>query len=68
MATPTVDYVLELIDQLPDEDRAALEARLLNRIEAEWSDAVAENRQIAETKGVTDETIDGIIHRRRYGE
>jgi hypothetical protein len=68
MAHPTVDYVLELIEQLPQEDRLALEMRLSQRLEAEWAEAVAENRRIAQNRGITDETIDRAIHRRRYGE
>jgi hypothetical protein len=68
MAHPTVDYVLELIERMPDEDRLALEMRLSQRLEAEWSDAVAENQRIAHDRGITDETIERAIHRRRYGE
>lgn len=63
-----VDHVMELIEQLPEEDRLVLEQRLSQRFEAEWSDAVAENRRIAQQRGITDESIDRAIHRRRYGE
>ena len=68
MTNPTVDYVLELIEQMPQEDRLALEMRLSQRLEADWAEAVAENRRVAEDRGITDETIDRAIHRRRYGE
>jgi hypothetical protein len=68
MIHPTVDYVLELIEQMPEEDRLALEKRLSERFEAEWSAAVAENRRLAQERGITDDTIDRAIHRRRYGE
>ena len=68
MAHPTVDYVFELIERMPDEDRLALEIRLSHRLEAEWNEAVAENRRIAHDRRITDETIERAIHRRRYGE
>jgi len=68
MSHPTVDYVLELIDQMPEEDRLTLEKRLSERLEAEWDEAVAENSRIAQERGITEETIDRAIHRRRYGE
>lgn len=68
MGHPTVDYVLELIEQLPEEDRLALEKRLSQRLDAEWEEAVAENRRVAQERGITEETLDQAIHRRRYGE
>ncbi len=68
MSHPTVDHVLELIEQLPGEERLLLEQRLSQRFEAEWGAAVAENRRIAQQRGIADETIDRAIHRRRYGE
>jgi hypothetical protein len=68
MIHPTVDYVLELIDQMPEEDRLALEKRLSERLEAAWNAAVAENRRLAHQRGISEETIDRAIHRRRYGE
>ncbi len=68
MNHPTVDYVLELIEQMREEDRLVLEKRLSQRFEREWEEAVAENRRVAQERGITDETIDRAIHRRRYGE
>jgi hypothetical protein len=68
MTPPTVDYVFELIEQLPENDRLALEMRLSQRLETEWNAAVAENRRLAVDRGITDETIERAIHRRRYGE
>jgi hypothetical protein len=68
MTPPTVDYVLKLIEQMPQEDRLALEMRLSQRLEAEWAEAVAENRRVAKDRGITDETIESAIHRRRYAE
>ena len=68
MIHPTVDYVLELIEQMPEEDRLALEKRLSERLDAEWDAAVAENRRLAQERGITEDTIDRAIHRRRYGE
>ncbi|MEX2142216.1 MAG: hypothetical protein WD894_23310 [Pirellulales bacterium] len=68
MTPPTVDYVLELIDQMPEEERLALEVRLSQRLDAEWDQAVAENRRMAEDRGITEETIDRAIRKRRYGE
>ncbi len=68
MGHPTADYVLELIDQLPEAERLVLEQRLSQRLEAEWDEAVAENRRVARERGINEETIDRAIHRRRYGE
>lgn len=68
MSHATVDHVLELIEQLPEEDRLTLEKRLSQRLEAQWEEAVSENRRIAQARGMTEETIDRAIHRRRYGE
>jgi hypothetical protein len=64
----TADYILELIEQLPEKERLLLERRLSERLEAEWEEAVAENRRIAQEHGITDPTIERVIHRRRYGE
>jgi hypothetical protein len=49
-------------------DRLALQMRLSQRLESEWTGAVAENRRIAHDRGITDETIERAIHRRRYGQ
>lgn len=68
MSHPTVDHVLELIEQMPEEDRLVLEQRLWQQVEAEWDEAVAENQRLAQERGITEETIDRVIHRRRYGE
>lgn len=68
MSPPSVDYVLDLIEQMPEEDRVALETRLSERLEAEWSEIIAQNRKAAVEKGITEESVDRIIHRRRYGE
>ncbi|MBI5762437.1 MAG: hypothetical protein HZA51_02800 [Planctomycetes bacterium] len=68
MSHPKVDQVMELIEQLPDDERLVLEQRLSQRFEAEWAGAVAENRRIAQQQGITEESIDRAIHRRRYGE
>jgi len=68
MSHPTVDYVLELIEKMSAEDRLVLEKRLSDRLETAWDEAVAENRRVAQERGITEETIDRAIHRRRYGE
>ena len=68
MIHPTVDYVLELIERMPEEDRLALEKRLSERLEPEWDAAVAENRRLAQERGITEDTIDRAIQQRRYGE
>jgi hypothetical protein len=65
---PTVEHILELIEQMPEEDRLALETRLSQRLEAEWEKSIAENQRIARDQGITEESIDRAIHRRRYGE
>lgn len=48
----------------PGERRGLLEIGL----QAEWDEAVAEKRRVAEVHGITEKTIDRAIHRRRYGE
>lgn len=68
MGHPTVEHLLEMIDQLPEKDRLALEMRLAQRLETEWHEAVAENGRVAREGGITEEAIDLAIHRRRYGE
>jgi hypothetical protein len=68
MSQAAVNHVLELIEQLPHEDRLKLEKLLAKRFEEEWQEALAENRRLAEERGITQETIDRAIHRRRYGE
>ena len=68
MGPPTVDHVLELIHRLPEEDRLALEVRLSQHLDAEWEEAVAENRRVAHERGIAEEAIDRAIHKRRYGE
>lgn len=68
MPVPTADDVLALIDQLPDSERLELEKRLSERLDAAWNAAVDESRRTAEKKGITDETIQVAIQRRRYGE
>ena len=68
MSHVTVEQVLDLIEQMAEEDRLALEKRLSERLDAERNEAVAENRRVAQSRGITEETIDRAIHRRRYGE
>lgn len=68
MNQPTADEVLALIEKMPAEDRLALEKRLSERLDTQWDDAVAENRRIAQERGITEETIDRAIHQRRHGE
>jgi len=68
MSHPTVDYVLELIEQMPQEDRLTLERRLSERLDCDWNEAVAENRRVALERGITEGTTARVIHRGRYGE
>ncbi|MCC6358864.1 MAG: hypothetical protein IT450_08980 [Phycisphaerales bacterium] len=67
MSAAQIQQLLDLIDRLPDDDRVLFEKRLSERIEAEWSAAVSGNKRLAEERGITEETIDSAIHRRRYG-
>lgn len=67
MPQPTVNDILELIGQLGDEDRRTLERRLSERHEAEWQAVLDEGRRIARERGISEEAVDQIIHRRRYG-
>ena len=61
----SVDQLFDLIERMPEADRLALEKRLSQCLEAEWNDAVAENRRIAEARGITDETVGSAFERRR---
>lgn len=63
----SVDQLFDLIERMPEDDRLALEKRLSQRLEAEWREAVAENRRIAQARGITEDTIEQAIQRRRYG-
>ena len=68
MSQAAIHHVMELIEQLPEEDRLELEKLLAQKFDAEWKAALTENRRIAQKRGITEETIDRAIHRRRYGE
>lgn len=67
MADPEA-HVLELIEQMTEADRPVLEPRLAAWSEAAWERSVAENRRYGQERGVTQETVDQALHRRRYGE
>ena len=68
MSPATVDEILELIEKLPDQERVLLETRLAQRLDEDWSRAVAENRRVAGERGIDERAIEDAIHRRRYGE
>jgi hypothetical protein len=68
MSPASVERVLELIDRLSDDERLILEKQLSQRLDAQWDEAVAENRRVAQERGITEEMVDRAIHRRRYGK
>ena len=67
MSQAAIHHVMELIEQLPEEDRLELEKLLAQKFDTEWKAALTENRRISQQRGITEETIDRAIHRRRYG-
>ncbi|HEV8292136.1 MAG TPA: hypothetical protein VGP94_09435 [Tepidisphaeraceae bacterium] len=67
MPRAAINDILRRIDALSDEDRIQLDLELAKRLEREWEKESKKARKIARAKGITQEVIDKIIHRRRYG-
>lgn len=63
----TVEHIIELIDQLPPDEREALEQILSERAEAEWSQEAEATRREAAARGTDQRAIDEAIERHRYG-
>jgi hypothetical protein len=61
-----VREILHRIEQLPDEDRLILEARLTEIAEAEWKREAEDARQLARERGLDQAAIDQSILDLRY--
>ena len=67
MPQATVEQILDLIEQLPERDREALDQQLAERAEAEWRREAERARREATRRGIDESAIDETIRRRRYG-
>ena len=67
MSQATLQQILDLIEQLPDDDREALDQQLAERAETEWRREAGQAPREAAARGVDQAVIDEAIRRRRYG-
>ena len=58
--------ILQRIQELPEEDRLLLAARLAELDEAEWKREAENARRIAREQGLDQAAIDQVIHDMRY--
>jgi hypothetical protein len=58
--------ILQRIQELPEEDRSLLAARLAELDEAEWKREAENARRIAREQGLDQAAIDQAIHDMRY--
>jgi hypothetical protein len=68
MNQPTVQTILDQIEQLPEADRLLLDQRLAERAEAEWRREAEAARRSARERGVDQTAIDQAIHDLRHGK
>ena len=61
-----VHEILDLIQQLPAEDRLLLEEHLAQQAEAEWQREAEEARKLARVKGIDQAAIDRAVEKVRY--
>jgi len=66
MSQSAVQEILQRIQQLPDEDRLLLEARLAELAEDEWRLAAATARRAAGAGGIDQAAIDRAIEELRH--
>jgi hypothetical protein len=64
MTQATVKQILDLIEQLPDPEREALDQQLAERAETAWRREAEQARREAETRGIDQTAIDEAIRRR----
>ncbi len=62
-----VHEILDRIQQLPAEDRLALEEFLAHQAEAEWRREADEARRVARQMGLDQAAIDRAVDKARYG-
>jgi hypothetical protein len=65
MSHSAVQEILQRIQELPDEERLLLEARLAELAEDEWRQAAAEARRAARARGIDQAAIDRAIEELR---
>jgi hypothetical protein len=65
MSQSAVQEILQRIQELPEEDRLLLEARLAEMAEDEWRRAAAEARHAARARGIDQTAIDRAIEELR---
>lgn len=61
-----VQEILQRIQQLPQEDRLALEKHLAQLAEAEWKHEAEAARRLARQKGIDQAAIDRAVEKVRY--
>ncbi len=66
MSEAAVQDILRKIEQLPEEERLLLEARLAELAEAEWQREAERARQKARAQGIDQAAIDKAIEELRY--
>jgi len=67
MGSAAVREILQKIDQLPEDERLALERQLTERAETEWLREAAEARELARQRGIDQAAIDRAVDQERYG-
>jgi len=67
MPRTTVKELLHQIEALDDKDRMKLDLALAKSLEKEWAKEAPKLRKWARSRGITQDVIDRVIERRRYG-
>jgi len=68
MVHPGVEAILRQIEELSEEDRLVLEARLTELAEKEWNREAEQARQIAKQRGIDQAAIDRAVEEIRYSK
>jgi len=68
MVHTNVDEILRQIEELSEEDRLVLEARLTELAEKEWKREAAQARQLAKERRVDQAAIDRAVEEIRYSK
>jgi len=68
MVHANVDEILRQIEELSEEDRLVLEARLTELAEKEWKREAEQARQMAKETGIDQAAIDRAVEEIRYSK
>jgi hypothetical protein len=68
MVPANVDEILRQIEELSEEDRLVLEARLAELVEKEWKREAEQARQMAKEKRIDQAAIDRAVEETRYSQ